>query len=120
MKAVADGAEKKVVVPQNANVGGLAFSPDGKHLAFTNTKANGIELWVADTATGQSRLLSGADRLNGTAGEPCDWLEDSATIVCLTVPAGRGPAPAETRVPSGPNVLENLGKAARRRRSRTC
>ena len=90
----------------------LAFSPDGKQLAFTNTKANGIELWVADTATGQSRLVSGADRLNATAGEPCDWLEDSATLVCTTVPAGRGPAPAEPRVPAGPNVQENLGKAS--------
>jgi dipeptidyl aminopeptidase/acylaminoacyl peptidase len=112
LKAVADGAERKVVVPQNASLGGIAFSSDGKHVAFTNTKANGIELWVAETSTGQSRLLSGTDRLNGAAGEPCDWLEDSATIVCLTVPAGRGAAPAEARVPSGPNVLENLGTAA--------
>jgi dipeptidyl aminopeptidase/acylaminoacyl peptidase len=112
LKAIADGAEKKVVVPQNANVGGLAFSPDGKHLAFTNTRTNGIELWVADTASGQSRLVTGADRLNASAGEPCDWLEDSATVVCMTVPAGRASPPAEPRVPSGPNVQENLGKAS--------
>ncbi|HEX9366184.1 MAG TPA: hypothetical protein VF921_06135, partial [Vicinamibacterales bacterium] len=112
LKTLADGADKKVVVPQNANVGALAFSPDGKQLAFTNTKTNGIELWVADTATGQSRLISGADRLNAAAGEPCDWLEDSATVVCTTVPAGRGLAPMESRVPAGPNVQENLGKAS--------
>jgi dipeptidyl aminopeptidase/acylaminoacyl peptidase len=112
LKAIVDGAEKKVIVPQNANLGGIAFSLDGRHVAFTHTKASGIELWVADTTTGQSRLLSATDRLNGTAGEPCDWLEDSATIVCLTVPAGRGAAPAESRVPAGPNVLENLGTAA--------
>jgi dipeptidyl aminopeptidase/acylaminoacyl peptidase len=112
LKAIPDGAEKRVVVPQNGNVGSLAFSPDGKHLAFTNTKANGIELWVADTATGQSRLISGTDRLNATAGEPCDWLEDSATLLCLTVPAGRAAAPAEPRVPAGPNVHESLGKTS--------
>ena len=112
LKGVADAVEKKVVVPPSANVGGLAFSPDGKRLAFTNTKSNGIELWVADTATGQSHLVSGTDRLNATAGEPCDWLEDSATIVCATVPAGRGPVPAGSRVPAGPNVHENLGKAS--------
>jgi dipeptidyl aminopeptidase/acylaminoacyl peptidase len=110
LKAVSDGAEKKVVLPPNANVGGLAFSPDGRHLSFTNTKASGIELWVADTTTGQSRLLSGGDRLNGAAGEPCDWLDDSAALICTTVPAGRGPAPVESRVPSGPNVQENMGK----------
>jgi dipeptidyl aminopeptidase/acylaminoacyl peptidase len=112
LKGIADGAEKKVVMPANANAGDLAFSPDGKHLSFTNTKATGIELWVADTASGQARLVSGADRLNATAGEPCDWLEDSVTLVCTTVPAGRGPAPAEPRVPAGPNVQENLGKAS--------
>ena len=112
LKTLADGADRKVVVPQNANVGGLAFSPDGKHLAFTNTKANGIELWVADTATGQSRLISGADRLNAAGGEPCDWLEDSATVVCTIVPAGRGPAPTESRVPAGPNIQETLGTAS--------
>ena len=32
-----------------------SFSPDGKHLSFTNTKPTAIELWVADTATGQSQ-----------------------------------------------------------------
>jgi dipeptidyl aminopeptidase/acylaminoacyl peptidase len=112
LKAVADGTEKKVVLPAGANPGGLAFSPNGKHLAFTNTKPTAIELWVADTATGQSRLLSGTDRLNATAAEPCDWLEDSSALVCTAVPAGRGPAPAEPRVPAGPNIQENLGKAA--------
>jgi dipeptidyl aminopeptidase/acylaminoacyl peptidase len=112
LKAIPDGAERTVVVPPNGNVGGPAFSPDGKHLSFTNTTAAGIELWVADTATGQSHLVTGADRLNGTAGDPCDWLEDSATVVCTIVPAGRGPAPTESRVPTGPNIQETLGTAS--------
>jgi dipeptidyl aminopeptidase/acylaminoacyl peptidase len=112
LKAIPDGAERTVVVPPNGNVGGPAFSPDGKHLSFTNTTAAGIELWVADTATGQSHLVTGADRLNGTAGDPCDWLEDSATVVCTIVPAGRGPAPTESRVPTGPNIQEALGTAS--------
>jgi dipeptidyl aminopeptidase/acylaminoacyl peptidase len=112
LKSIPDGAEKKVAVPPNAKLGNVLFSPDGKHLAFTNTKADGIELWMADTTTGQAKLLSGADRLNATAGEPCDWLENSAAIVCTTVPGARGPAPVEPRVPSGPNIQETSGKAA--------
>jgi dipeptidyl aminopeptidase/acylaminoacyl peptidase len=112
LKGILDRADRRVVVPANANVGALRFSPNGRHLAFTNTKAGGIELWLAETATGQSRLLSGTDRMNGTAGEPCEWLEDSTALVCTTVPAGRGPAPVEARAPSGPNVLENLGKVS--------
>jgi dipeptidyl aminopeptidase/acylaminoacyl peptidase len=105
-------SEKKVTVPPNANIGGVSFSPDAKRLSFTNTKENGIELWVADAATGQSRLVSGTDRLNGTGGDPVDWLKDGVTLLVQLVPAGRGPAPVEPLVPTGPNIQENLGKAA--------
>jgi dipeptidyl aminopeptidase/acylaminoacyl peptidase len=112
LKTIATGATKKVILPPNPNVGGVSFSPDGKHLAFTNTKPTGIELWVADTATGESKLISGSDRLNATAGEPCDWLEDNVTMVCTTVSATRGPDPVEPRVPAGPNIQETSGKAA--------
>src|SRR5215510_3975277 len=79
LKSIADGVEKKIIVPPNANIGDVSFSPDGKRLSFTNTKANGIELWVADTTTGQSKLVSGTDRLNATTGDACDWLKDSIT-----------------------------------------
>jgi dipeptidyl aminopeptidase/acylaminoacyl peptidase len=112
LKTIASGAEKKVTVPVRANISNVSFSPDGKHLAFTNTTPTAIELWVADTASGQAKLLSGSDRLNATAGEPCDWLEHTTKLVCTVVPAGRGAAPAEPRVPTGPNILENIGKAA--------
>ncbi len=112
LKSIADGTEKKVVVPPNANIGGVSFSHDAKRLSFTNTKENGIELWVADTATGQSRMVSGMGRLNGTGGDPCDWLKDGVTLLCQLVPARRAPAPAALTVPTGPNIRENYGKAA--------
>jgi dipeptidyl aminopeptidase/acylaminoacyl peptidase len=112
LKSIADGTERKVSVPPNANIGGVSFSPDGKRLSFTNTRENGIELWVADAATGQSRMVSGMDRLNGTSGDPCDWLKDGVTLLCQLVPARRGPAPVAPAVPTGPNIQENLGKAA--------
>src|SRR5262245_39125118 len=112
LKSIADGVEKKIIVPPNANIGDVSFSPDGKRLSFTNTKANGIELWVADTTTGQSKLVSGTDRLNATTGDACDWLKDNITLLCQLVPSGRGPAPAEPTVPTGPNIQENYGKAA--------
>jgi dipeptidyl aminopeptidase/acylaminoacyl peptidase len=112
LKSIADGAEIKVATPPVANLGGVSFSPDGKRLSFTNTKENGIELWVADTATGRAKLISGTDRLNATAGDPCDWLKDGVTLLCQFVPAGRGPALAEAAVPTGPNIQENYRKAA--------
>jgi dipeptidyl aminopeptidase/acylaminoacyl peptidase len=112
LKKIADGTEVKVMLPPQASVSNLRFSPDGSHLSFQNRKDDRIELWVADTATGRSKLVSGNDRLNATTGDPCDWLRDNATLICELVPAGRGPAPQEPAVPMGPNIQENNGKAA--------
>src|SRR5216684_6981290 len=52
-RKVADGSEVKVAVPPQANLSNIHFSPDGSHISFLNTKVNGIELWVADVATGK-------------------------------------------------------------------
>jgi dipeptidyl aminopeptidase/acylaminoacyl peptidase len=112
LKKIADGSEVKVMLPPQANLLNVRFSPDGAYLSFQNRKDDRIELWVADTATGRARLLSGTDRLNATTGDPCDWLRDNKTLICELVPAGRGPAPVEPTVPMGPNVQETSGKAA--------
>ena len=104
--------ETVVVMPPQASVSNLRFSPDAAHLSFTNTKDSSIELWIADTATGKTRLVSGTERLNAAMGDPCQWLHDSVTLLCQFVPFGRGPAPVEPIVPTGPNVLENHDKAA--------
>jgi dipeptidyl aminopeptidase/acylaminoacyl peptidase len=112
LKKISDGTEVKVTVPAQANISNVHFSPDGTHLSFLNTKENGIELWIADVATGKAKLLSGMDRLNSTTGDPCDWLKDNQTLICQMVSASRGPAPAEPTVPVGPNVQESSGKAA--------
>ncbi|MDX6529631.1 MAG: hypothetical protein QOH41_1921 [Blastocatellia bacterium] len=112
LKKIADGSEIKVVVPPQANLQNVRFSPNGSRLSFQNRKDDRIELWVADTATGRAKLVSGTDRLNATSGDPCDWLHDNATLICELVPAGRGPAPQEPSVPTGPNIQESNGKAA--------
>src|SRR5438128_6317366 len=57
IKKILDGGEAKVTVPPQANLSNIHFSPDGSHLSFLNTKENGIELWVADTATGRVKLV---------------------------------------------------------------
>ena len=112
LKKISDGTETKVIVPTQANLSNIHFSPDGTHLSFLNTKTNGIELWIADTTTGKSRMISGTDRLNATTGDPCDWLRDNKTLICTWVPGMRSPVPAAPTVPAGPNIQENMGKAA--------
>ncbi len=113
LKKISDGSETPVKMPPQARISHVKFSPDGSHLAFLQTKDDAIELWIADGMTGAAKaVVSGADRINATTGDPCDWLKDNATMVCELVPSGRGPAPAEPLVPSGPHVEENYGKAA--------
>jgi dipeptidyl aminopeptidase/acylaminoacyl peptidase len=112
LKNIATGAETKVTLPPQPRVSNVRFSPDGSHLSFLNTKDAAIEVWVADGITGAAKMVSGAERANVTTGDPCDWLLDNVTLVCEMVPAERGPAPQESAVPSGPNVQENLGRAA--------
>src|SRR5579859_1375189 len=112
LKTIATGTDTKVTLPPQPRVSNVRFSPDGSHLSFLNTKDAAIEVWVADVATGSSKLVSGTERANATTGDPCDWLNDNVTLVCEMVPAARGPAPQESAVPVGPNVQENSGKAA--------
>ena len=96
-------------MPPQAKVSNVKFSPDGSRLAFLNTKDAAIELWIADGLTGAAKpIVTGADRINATRSDPCDWLRDNKTMICELVPAGRGAAPAEPTVPSGPNVAGEL------------
>ena len=113
LKRIDGGAETAVTMPPQARVSHVKFSSDGSHLAFLQTKDTGIELWIANTATGAAKaVVAGSDRINATGGDPCDWLHDNVTMVCELVPANRGAAPVEPMVPSGPTVHENHGKAA--------
>jgi len=109
-ESVADGRTLPVVVPPEPKLDPIGFSPGGQRLAFTHTKGNGIELWVADTATGQAKAVTVA-ALNATLGPPCQWVDDSR-LLCRFVVASRGAAPRAPVVPTGPNVQENLGKPA--------
>src|SRR3984957_8795290 len=105
-----EGTKLNVQLPPNAQAGPLRWSPDGKQFAFSNTIANGIELWLGDPSTGKTHKIAGI-KLNGVNGEPIEWLPDNKTIIVKAVPSGRAPAPAEPRVPKGPHVQESDGGA---------
>ena len=124
---VSDGKSQDIRLPQNANVGSLRWSPDGRHFAFTNTTPTGIELWVGETATASAHVVPGlkinavmAPSLRVSAGGrpeippglPLEWMPDNRTLLVVTVPAGRGNPPAEARVPDGPIIQESDGKKA--------
>jgi len=109
LRTITNGVERKIIVPANARLGAISFSPDGKRFSFTNTRDTRIDLHIGDVASGQIRMVDAA--LNDVGGA-CNWLRDSSGLLCGFVPTGRSPAPAPPKAPSGPNIQENSGKLA--------
>src|SRR5271170_3771020 len=64
---LSDGAKIPVSLPADARVGSLRWSLDGKQFAFPNTTPTGIDLWIGDAATGQTRQVE-AVKLNTVLG----------------------------------------------------
>ena len=108
-KRIADGVETKVALPPGVRISAPGFSPDGTWLSFLVNRPNGVELWMADTASANARAVTAAT-INALDG--CDWLQDSSAMLCHFVVTGRGPAPAPPAVPTGPRIQENIGRAA--------
>ncbi len=100
-------------LPADPRISNTSWSPDGGRIAFTNTTRNGVELWVAEVATGAARRLTGPI-VSLTMGVAPSWLRDSARLVCCLVETGtdRGSAPEAPRVPGGPVVQESIGAEA--------
>ena len=111
LKGTSDGAEHTFDAPRETSLGPVEFSPDGSRLIFTLTRYNGIEVWLMEVATGDVRPLSDAS-INAAWGDPCDWLDENATIVCTFKASARGAPPTAPEIPAGPNIQEHVGGAA--------
>jgi dipeptidyl aminopeptidase/acylaminoacyl peptidase len=114
LQALPDGKAIAISgLPAHAKIRFADWSPDGRKISFVNIsdakEDAGLSLWVVDVATAQARRFPGI-ALNGIFGAPCEWLSDSQSLVCRTVPADRGPAPTRSEVPTGPVIQQNLGR----------
>jgi dipeptidyl aminopeptidase/acylaminoacyl peptidase len=108
VRSLEDGSETVVRTPDGA-LGSARWSPDGLWLTFSHTLEDGVEQWVASTATGEARRVAAG--VNEAAGG-CSWVSDSRRLLCLMVPAGRGPAPTAPLAPAGPAVQDARGRQA--------
>jgi dipeptidyl aminopeptidase/acylaminoacyl peptidase len=96
-------------IPAGGRVRQPEWSPDGRLVALTVAFPTRVELWVAERATGKARRVSNRP-LNAAFPSPaCQWLSDSRSLACRTLPAQRTPPPTRRAVPAGPLVEENLG-----------
>ncbi len=124
LKRLSDNTEIPMKLPAGHKLGSPVWSPDGRQFAFTNTTDHAIEIWLGNTATGQTHQIGGV-QINGVRGGfgggarggrgggdgSIDWLGDSRTLLVRLVPSGRGPVPALASVPVGPHIQESLGHA---------
>ncbi|MFD1187036.1 S9 family peptidase [Pontibacter rugosus] len=111
LKKVSNGEEFQIKgLPQNAKLSNITWSPDEKTIAFTNTIANGIELWMADLGTRQAKKLTEAVVNDAYSGSPFEWLADSKTLAVKFVDEKRGEMPKMPTAPAGPTVQQNMGK----------
>jgi dipeptidyl aminopeptidase/acylaminoacyl peptidase len=109
---IADGSEHGIAgLPEPLRADDVAFSPDGRTFAFSQTTDSSLELWVVDLSSlSAKRILSD---LNGVfPGEPYQWRSDSRSLVAKTIPRNRGRAPVAPRIPEGPVVQETSGEVA--------
>ena len=102
---------RAVPLPAGFRYTSPTWSPDGKSLAFLRGVENGLELWVADIASGAARKLTAA-RVNAVLGSGYSWLPDGSGLTVQMVPEGRGAAPVAARAPAGPIVQVNAGRTA--------
>lgn len=111
LQRIADGSQQTIALPPEANLGAPKWSPDGRMLAFTNTVAEGIELWVVEIGSGDIRRLLGP-QLNATYGTSFIWAPDSLSLLAKRVLPTRGEPPLPSRVAAGPVIQQNSGPAA--------
>lgn len=107
-----EGKTVKIEMPTQGRLSGIpSWSPDGKRLAFGVDVPDGVQLWIADARTGKSKRL-GTFLLNEVLSNAFNWLKDSDRLLVRSIPAGRGPAPSATVVPTGPAIEETYGKVS--------
>ncbi|MDZ7268402.1 MAG: prolyl oligopeptidase family serine peptidase [candidate division KSB1 bacterium] len=98
--------------PTDGRLGMPKWSYNGARLAFTHDLSDGVELWVAEAATGKARLLPGV-RVSDMLTTPFRWTSDNEHLLVLLVPAERGAPPPAPLVPTGPIIEETAGKFAK-------
>ena len=103
-----DAGKTELRLPTGARVSAPYWSPNGALFAFTNTRDDGIELWIGETAKASVRRMA-SPAVNAVLGTLLHWLPDSRTLLFAAVPPGRGRPPSKPEVPDGPVVQEATG-----------
>lgn len=116
VRKISDKQEIQVSgLPQNPKITNVAWSPNEKKIAFTNTTATGVELWVLDVASASAKKIT-QDNLNANLGNPFSWMNDNETFLVKVLPKNR-PALVDVNkeMPKGPTVSVSDGAKSQNR-----
>ncbi|TYB76938.1 alpha/beta hydrolase family protein [Bizionia myxarmorum] len=91
-------------LPENGRYANFSWSPNQKHMSFTNTISTGVELWVLDIVKGTAKKITDSN-LNANMGNPAVWFKNSDALLVKMLPKNRK-ALINTKeaVPTGPII----------------
>lgn len=113
LRNIATGKEYKITgLPTNMLANSVAWSNNEKKIAFTNTTASQVDLYVIDVATQKATKVN-KSALNVVLGGAFNWLDDN-TILYKTATKSPAAMPKRPVTPKGPTVQESYGSAAPR------
>lgn len=116
IRKVTDKTETQISgLPQNPKITYVVWSPNEKKIAFTNTVATGVELWVIDVASASAKKLTDAN-LNANIGTPYSWMNDNETLLVKMIPKNRPDLiDSKKDLPKGPTVSVSDGSKSQNR-----
>ena len=110
LQDIATGAQRRITLPGDASVSSINWSPQGDRVLFLIMRGQAAELWIADTATGQARALTGPV-VNAVPGGAPQWMPDGKSVIVRLIPEDRGAMPQPSRAPIGPIIQETTGRS---------
>jgi len=116
IRKVTDKTETQISgLPSNAKIANISWSQNEKKIAFTNTIATGVELWIIDVLSATAKKLTDAT-LNANLGNPYNWMKDNETVLVKMLPKNR-PALIDIKkdLPKGPTVSLSDGSKSQNR-----
>jgi dipeptidyl aminopeptidase/acylaminoacyl peptidase len=98
-----NGQTRTIETPKGASVSSPQWSPDGTKLAYIANFDDASRLYVADLATGKSRVVS-PRALLATLVTTVDWTADGSQLITVLIPDGRKAEPKRPEIETGPLV----------------